>query len=418
MRQHSIPKEPEHDDRLVSPLLARQDSLPKMPISPLEELCEKYLATVLPLLDPHQQAATKTAVATFLESEEGKHLWDVLQQYDAKEVNYMEHFYREIYTSYDGSNHSLNPNFTLSVDPALNTGPKRAAAFSYSALHYHQAIKTGKLAAFETRAGPLCMRQMPWIFGTARIAQPVSVDDLNQNVIDESTHIAVLCQGQVFKLTVLHENGSIATDPQLLERRFAEIAAACPAAAAASAVGALTAAERGVWAPEREKLLLSPGNAAALAAVDQALFVVALDSVSGLSAEQMELSVLYGVDGTFHNRWYDKWELIVCEDGQAGVNWEHSMLDGHTMMEFVAAAGGGYRLEGAAVGPLDEATCAVEALPWTADAATQAAIAATVAASKQKSGAVGVRILEFRGFGSSFIKSCKCSPDGFVQVRR
>ena len=132
MRQHSIPKEPEHDDRLVSPLLARQDSLPKMPISPLEELCEKYLATVLPLLDPHQQAATKTAVATFLESEEGKHLWDVLQQYDAKEVNYMEHFYREIYTSYDGSNHSLNPNFTLSVDPALNTGPKRAAAFSYA----------------------------------------------------------------------------------------------------------------------------------------------------------------------------------------------------------------------------------------------------------------------------------------------
>ena len=25
--------------------------------------------------------------------------------------------------------------------------------------------------------------------------------------------------------------------------------------------------------------------------------------------------------------------MVVCEDGQAGVNWEHSMLDGHTMME-------------------------------------------------------------------------------------
>jgi hypothetical protein len=35
----------------------------------------------------------------------------------------------------------------------------------------------------------------------------------------------------------------------------------------------------------------------------------------------------------------DKWAFVVCEDGQAGVNWEHSMLDGHTMMEFVAVVG-------------------------------------------------------------------------------
>jgi hypothetical protein len=37
-------------------------------------------------------------------------------------------------------------------------------------------------------------------------------------------------------------------------------------------------------------------NAEAVAAMDEALFVVCLDSVSGLSAEEMERNVLYGVE--------------------------------------------------------------------------------------------------------------------------
>ena len=389
-----------------------------MPIEPLQETADKYLSAVLPLLSADQQEATKAAVAAFVGSEAGQALFENLKLYDAKAENYMEHFYREIYTSYDGSNHSLNPNFVLAVDPALNTAPKRAAAVTFAALHYHQAVKTGKLPIFETRAGPLCMRQMPWLFGTARIAQKVGVDDINMNHIDTSAHVAVLCQGQVHKLTVLGADGALATSPELLEQRFAEIAAASSAASAASAVGALTAADRGVWYPERTKMLQSPSNAAALAAVDEALFVVALDSVTGLTPEQMELNVLYGVEGTYPNRWLDKWTLVVCEDGQAGVNWEHSMLDGHTMMEFVAAVGSGqYRLEGAVVGTADATTCTVETLPWTVDADTQATIAETVAKCAAKSGTVGISTLEFSGFGASFIKSCKCSPDGFVQVR-
>ena len=89
---------------------------------------------------------------------------------------------------------------------------------TFAALHYHQAVKTGKLPIFETRAGPLCMRQMPWLFGTARIAQEVGVDDLNVNHIDRSSHVAVLCQGRVHKLTVLGDlpplrvNSSVYTD--------------------------------------------------------------------------------------------------------------------------------------------------------------------------------------------------------------
>ena len=36
--------------------------------------------------------------------------------------------------------------------------------------------------------------------------------------------------------------------------------------------------------------------------------------------------------GTCCNRWYDKLQIIVCGDGTAGINFEHSAIDGHTAL--------------------------------------------------------------------------------------
>jgi carnitine O-acetyltransferase len=40
--------------------------------------------------------------------------------------------------------------------------------------------------------------------------------------------------------------------------------------------------------------------------------------------------------GTCCNRWYDKLQIIVCGDGTAGINFEHSAIDGHTALRFVS----------------------------------------------------------------------------------
>merc|ERR1711998_761847 len=88
----------------------------------------------------------------------------------------------------------------------------------------------------------------------------------------------------------------------------------------------------------------------------------ALDSVGGLDGEAMSRNVLYGVEGTNFNRWMDKWNIIVCEDGQAGLNWEHSMLDGHTMIEFYAEVGKEYDV-GAPI-KVDEEACVVTPMPF------------------------------------------------------
>jgi len=422
------------------PYLGKQASLLKMPITPLESVCAKYLATTLPLLDSEEEKAAATKSVDDFLSGDGPELFKLMAQYDEENDNFMEHFYREIYTGYKGSNYSLNPNFVLFPSEALDTGPKAAACLCMHALVYHAQVVDGSLPVGETRGKALCMRQAPWIFGTARVATPCpseagvggsSVDEV-RNFVATSRHVAVLCKGLIYKVTVLGADLSLAATTQVLEDRFTAITAHAKAMLGSGdgavappltgCIGALTTEERGVWAPLRAKLVASsdstqsPKNAEAVACVDEALFVVCLDTVSGLSVEAMEKNVLYGVAGTFENRWLDKWSFVVCEDGQSGVNWEHSMLDGHTMMEFVANAVGDM------AGVADPVTsnpsaCTLEPMPVTVDEETQVAISAAVEKGKRLSDAVGVSVLEFKGFGSDFCKSkAKCSPDAFCQA--
>ena len=40
--------------------------------------------------------------------------------------------------------------------------------------------------------------------------------------------------------------------------------------------------------------------------------------------------------GTCTNRWYDKLQIIVTADGAAGINFEHTGVDGHTVLRYVS----------------------------------------------------------------------------------
>lgn len=79
--------------------------------------------------------------------------------------------------------------------------------------------------------------------------------------------------------------------------------------------------------------------------MDSALFVVCLDHVSPTTLADQSNDFLHGTSsvesgiqtGTCLNRWYDKsLQIIVCENGSAGVNFEHSHLDGHTVLRFAS----------------------------------------------------------------------------------
>lgn len=96
-------------------------------------------------------------------------------------------------------------------------------------------------------------------------------------------------------------------------------------------LGVLTAENRDTWADVREHLEQTH-NTVALETIDSALFVVSLDDKAEYSPEDpvpIVKNMLHGDSNGLINRWFDKsLSLIVCKDGNAGINFEHSWGDG------------------------------------------------------------------------------------------
>lgn len=91
------------------------------------------------------------------------------------------------------------------------------------------------------------------------------------------------------------------------------------------------------------------------------------------------------------------------------------MLDGHTMMEAVAAIAKGYD-GGFAVDDSGSSACVMQPLVWNLDDETTQALPAIHTKSLDLSNGIGVEVLEYAAYGSSFVKSTKNSPDGFLQA--
>jgi len=395
-----------------------QTGLPKMPVPSLSDSVEQYLSVVLPLIPADMRKETSDRATEFLNGT-GPLLYKELLEYDSQQVNYLDEFYREIYTGATDSNYFSNPTLLLCGKPGMENGPKRAAHLTAASLQYHSAIQSGTLAPHMFGKRELCMRQASQLFASARIAGRGAVDDV-LCCASSSRHIVVINQGVFFKLPVIDESGVICADVDLLEQRFIEIGACAPQHTSSShpslsAVGSLTTGARCTWNSQRQELLkLDHGNMESLKTIDEALFIVALDSVSGLTIEELERNVLYGLPETVYNRWLDKWNLIICEDGQAGLNWEHSMLDGHTMMEFLAEIDCGFDASAAVV--VNQDCCRPYPIMFKVDQAIQACIASCEQSSLNLAAAVGISVLEYKGFGKTFMKNCKCSPDAFLQT--
>jgi carnitine O-acetyltransferase len=229
------------------------------------------------------------------------------------------------------------------------------------------------------RGRPLCMHQFRALFGTSRVPRRHSKDAIA--VYEKSNHVAVMCRNQLYYFQALWpDTGDVAVDEDDLldilrairsDSRRAETAAAGTAAAASypsslTAVGVLTSLSRKEWAVAREEMIAHrpTKNAESLRIVDSALFVLVLDDYVPKNRHEAAANMLHGSyelssragppatttttsDGSHHhpaeyqtgsctNRWYDKLQIIVCGDGTAGINFEHSAIDGHTALRFVS----------------------------------------------------------------------------------
>lgn len=244
---------------------------------------------------------------------------------------------------------NLNPFFLLEDDPtpARNNQVTRAASLVVSALEFVRAVRKEELPPDKIKGTPLCMYQFSRLFGTARVPTEAGCQ-IEQD--PDSKHIVVMCHGQFYWFDVLDDN----SDVIMTERDIALNLQTCIddaiqipiQEAAKGALGVLSTENRKTWSGLRDVLQREPdsNNADSLSIVDSALFILCLDYAEATNVADLCQNMLCGTSlvekgvqiGTCTNRWYDKLQIIVCKNGSAGINFEHTGVDGHTVLRFAS----------------------------------------------------------------------------------
>ena len=181
-------------------------------------------------------------------------------------------------------------------------------------------------------------------------------------------------------------------------------------------VGALTSENRDIWTDARETLIkASPKNAHSLERIESAIIIVPLDDTKPVTRDDISWKCWVG-DG--RNRFYDKHQLIVFDNGRAGFLGEHSCMDGTPtlrMSEFI--------LSSIAAGKVDYGPPSVRAdlpapkeLAFELDAASEQAIRAAEAHFDELVGRHDMQVLHYEGYGKNQIKHYKVSPDALAQL--
>ena len=244
---------------------------------------------------------------------------------------------------------NLNPFFLLEDDPtpARNNQVTRAASLVISALNFVRAVRKEELPPDAVRGKPLCMYQYSRLFGTARVP---TENGCHIGQDDGAKHLVVLCRGQFYWFDVLDDNNDLIMtekDMAVNLQVIVDDAEQIPIQEAAKgALGVLSTENRKIWAGLRDVLTReeNSNNSECLNTVDSALFILCLDYTEPQTEAELCGNMLCGTNevvkgvqiGTCTNRWYDKLQIIVCKNGSAGINFEHTGVDGHTVLRMAS----------------------------------------------------------------------------------
>lgn len=324
-----------------------QSKLPHLPIPTLQETCQRYLSSLQPLQTAEQHATTKSVVEDFLKND-GPVLQKQLQDYASTRASYIEEFWDESYLqASDSVVLNLNPFFILEDDPTPTRGNQlmRTANLILASLAFIHDLRTGVLEPDSVRGTPLDMFQYTRLFATSRIP---TANGCRMQVEPESRHIVVMRKGQIYWFEALdEEHRPLFTERAMLGNLQAIVRDADQTKledVAKGSIGILTTEKRPIWSMYREHLRQDAHNRKCLEVVDSALFVVCMDDSEPADAAELSNNMLCGTyklqrgiqTGTCTNRWYDKLQIIVCANGAAGINFEHTGVDGHTVLRYAA----------------------------------------------------------------------------------
>ena len=217
-----------------------------------------------------------------------------------------------------------NVSYLFESNPGATDGVLRAAVLAHRALQFHDDLVHGRVAPEIEGSQRLDQSQYPYFFGTSRV--PGRDQDQMQHT-PGSGHFVVSCRGQFFRVDI----PSDVTSVEDLCATFLTIEA--QAKPTPDSFGLLTSLSRSEWGNWRQKMMLDEQNSTAIKDLDGALFLIALD-LDAAPADRTEAMANLAF-GHLENRWFDKsHQIVVTSNGIAGINRDHSFLDGHPTLTY------------------------------------------------------------------------------------
>jgi carnitine O-acetyltransferase len=319
----------------------------RLPISSVEETIERLLPTALPLAKTKEEAmALKAACEEF--HEESKLLQERLGTHDIemKDSSFLQKWWNQVgYLQVrDSVVYNVSYFFHFKDDPTIEISKaanvQRAAAGLFATAEFRKEVCSGQLPPERVgrKKTPLCTTAYKYLFNACRIPLP---EQDSYWIYDPSKHdhAIVARKNQFFAIEFVNDLG----DPLPLEmvesqlEKCIEIADSLPPSR--PKLGLLTSSNRDTWANTREQLIKNGGKKMeeALEILQSGAIVVNLDDEEPVSRENCGELFLSGGLSSGANRWFDKSvNLLVANNGKAGILGEHSMMDGMPVVNYAS----------------------------------------------------------------------------------
>uniref|UniRef100_A0AAY4EVI7 Choline/carnitine acyltransferase domain-containing protein n=1 Tax=Denticeps clupeoides TaxID=299321 RepID=A0AAY4EVI7_9TELE len=407
--------------------VVHQEGLPKLPVPPLKQTCERYLAVLEPLLSEEELSHTHKLVAEFVRSGGvGERLQKGLERRARKTENWLSEWWMQ--SAYLDSRMPVavytSPGVVL---PRMHFQDRQgqmrfASKLIAGVLDFKTMIDNDTLPVEYLGGKPLCMDQYYQVLSSCRIPGPKKDSVVNHAVgKTPPTHITVVHNFQFFVLDVYNSDGTPLTVDQIcvqLEKIWNSSLQSNK-----EPIGILSSQHRNTWGKAYNNLIKDKTNKESVRAIQKSIFTVCLDapmpSVSDeLYHSRVAAQMLHGGGSRWNsgNRWFDKTlQFIVGEDGSCGLTYEHAPAEGPPIVFLVDHVVQYMKRT-------EEVRTPMIPLPMPQKLRFNITpeIKKDIEKAKQNMNIMvqdlDVRVLSFSHFGKIFPKSQKMSPDGFIQM--
>ncbi|KAH7884917.1 acyltransferase ChoActase/COT/CPT [Phlebopus sp. FC_14] len=429
-KTYTSPPAPPSQDPPATPMLKHQATLPHLPVPSLPNTLSKYLSTIHAHHPPSSSPALATHehVQAFLRSPLAQTLQARLEARaaDPSVTNWLAEWWNEsaymgyrdpvvVYVSYFYVHRDVGRARVPDggTRPGVGRGTAKAAMLVKAMLGFREMTESQTLEPEMIKGVPLCMDSYKWLFHASRYPQK-PIDTAKKFDAKIHNHIVFVRKNKFYEVPLVSRSGkelSVAELEIQIERvkKLAGDEEGVP-------VGALTSDNRDNWADAREALLAaSPTNAHTLERIESSVIVVCLDDTKPVTREELSWACWVG-DG--RNRFYDKHQLLVFENGRSGFLGEHSCMDGTPtlrMNEYVLAAVEHGKVD---LGP--DATGSELPFPkelgFVLDKRCVGYAKDACARFDALVGKHDLEVLHYEGYGKDLMKKYRASPDAWVQM--